>query len=216
MTKRALLGTAIALAVPVAALAAGAPESSFVPSALQVEKRATADLNGDGVSDVVLGLIGRTADATGYQTTTTEAPERPRRLMVLGGVKGGGYTRLAVGAKVLLCTRCGGAFWGTLEVPVSVKIDRAAKDIVISQQFGSRQLTSQTMRFDVTGRKVLLVRALARTTDRATGAVTTSVYDYRAKTKTVTTTGPGKKRTVTVRALGGPVPLAKVDYATII
>lgn len=216
MTTRALLGAAIALAIPASALAAGAPEASFVPPALQVEKRATADLNGDRVPDVVLGLVGRTADATGYQTSTTEPAPRPRRLLVLAGVKGGGFARLAVGAKVLPCTRCGGAFWGTLEVPVSVRIDRSAGDILVAQQFGSRELTSQILRFDVDARKVVLISARATTTDRLTGVVTTAVYDHRARTKTVTTRAPGKKATVKVTAIGGPVPLARVDYSRIV
>jgi len=165
-TRRTVpLALAAALALPVApALAAGPPESAFVPSAFRVETRIRTDIGGDARRDVVLVLVRRGPAAT----PSGAQPSLARRLVVLKARSDGGYVQIGEGRRVLLCTACGGALFGTARTPVTVRVQRRV--VIVEQQYGSREITDQRFRFRSQGAlSTRLIGVDVRTVDRLTG-----------------------------------------------
>jgi hypothetical protein len=92
--------------------------------------------------------------------------------------KDGQLTRAGVAANLLQCTRCGGAFYGVVETPVEVTIEKGI--IVVQQDHGSREVTNTTYRFryePATGKFILIGFDLANA-DRATAQVTSESINY--------------------------------------
>jgi hypothetical protein len=170
MTRRpARLGLASALVAALAAspaVAAGPPESAFVPDSFRVEKRLRADIGGDRTPDRVLVLVRRAPAGA----PSGEPPALARRLVLLKARSDGGYVQIGEGRRVLLCTRCGGAFFGSARTPVRVRV--RARVVIAEQESGSRVLTFQ--RFRVRSESAIGTRLIGvdvRRTDRLTGRV---------------------------------------------
>src|ERR1051325_115037 len=141
---------------------ANAPQK-FSPLGWKIEEQITGDLNGDSVPDYALKLVEAKAekDAEGDPT------ERGRALVVALAAKDGQLTRAGVADNLLQCTRCGGAFYGVVETPVDVTIEKGV--LVVHQYHSSRELTNPTYRFryePATGKFVLIGFDLANA-DRA-------------------------------------------------
>ncbi len=160
------LAAAALLAAPAAAIAAGPPPSAFVPEGFRIEKRISTSIGGDRHTDAVMVLVRRPPAGAPAQ----DPPPLARRLVVLKARSDGGFVQIGEGRRVLLCTRCGGAFFGTARTPVRVVV---RDEVVIAEQESeSRVLTFQRMRFRAEGAlHVRLIGVDVRTTDRLTGVI---------------------------------------------
>jgi hypothetical protein len=146
----------------------------FAPAGWKIEQQVTGDLNADGVADYALKLVEAKAekDADGDPT------ERGRALIIALATKGGGLARAGVADNLLQCTRCGGAFYGVVETPTEVTIEKGI--LVVQQDHGSREITNTTYRFRyeaATGKFVLIGFDLVNS-DRATAQVTSESINY--------------------------------------
>ena len=152
---------------------ADAPEK-FTTSGWKIEEKVTGDLNGDGVSDYALKLV----EAKAEKDEDGDPTERGRALVIALAAKDGHLTRAGVADSLLQCTRCGGAFYGIVETPTNVTIEKGV--LVVQQDHGSREVTNTTYRFryePATGRFLLIGFELANT-DRATAQVVSESINY--------------------------------------
>lgn len=138
---------------------------AFVPAGWQLEQQVEGDLNRDALADTALVLVEKLPP----KADKNDLPERNRALVILFKTPAGQWQRVAVGSRVLLCTRCGGAFFGVVETPVEVSIANSV--VIVNQEFGSRNLTHQTLRFryEPASQKMALIGLDLHDADRATG-----------------------------------------------
>lgn len=115
--------------------------SDFVPSGWTVEAETSGDLNRDSVPDLAVTL----AEQMPADADKDNPPERQRALLILFKTAEGNFKRAALATKVLLCTRCGGAFYGANETPTNVEIKNGI--LIVWQDYGSREITKETYRF---------------------------------------------------------------------
>lgn len=113
----------------------------FVPAGWTVEAEVGGDLNRDSISDLAVVLV----EEIPANADKENPPERQRALLILFKTADGKFSRAALATKVLLCTRCGGAFYGINETPTNVEISNGV--IIVRQDYGSRELTEETYRF---------------------------------------------------------------------
>ena len=150
---------------------AGVPRTAsaaagFAPSGFRVEKEQRADLSADGIPDLGIVLIERGAKR-----------ERRRGLVIAQGVRGGGYERVGVSARLLACTACGGAFWGLLPAPITLSVQRGA--LLVDQTAGSRELIQTVHRLRIErNRRVRLIGLDSSRSDRNTGNGTRVSTNY--------------------------------------
>jgi len=152
---------------------AAAPQK-FAPAGWKIEEQVTGDLNGDTVPDYALKLVEAKPekDAEGNPT------ERGRALVVALATKDGQLTRAGVADSLLQCTRCGGAFYGFVETPAEVTIEKGV--VVVQQDHGSREVTNTTYRFryEPSSGKFLLIGFDLANADRATAQVSSESINY--------------------------------------
>ncbi|MBP6824398.1 MAG: hypothetical protein KA368_22830 [Acidobacteria bacterium] len=115
--------------------------NEFVPRDWEVEAQVSGDLNRDSIPDLAVTLIEKMP----VKVDKDELPERARALLILLKTADGQFSRAALADKVLLCARCGGAFYGLAEAPTTVEINNGV--IIITQDYGSREITKETYRF---------------------------------------------------------------------
>jgi hypothetical protein len=166
----------------------------FVPKDWMIEAQIEGDLNRDGISDLAVTLVEKQpADAD-----KDNPPERQRALLILFKAADGRLSRAALAGKVLLCTRCGGAFYGVAETPTNVAINNGV--VVIKQDYGSRELTEELFRFryDPEPKRFVLIGADVKTFDRATGEGVTESTNFLTSVKLVTKTKLNQKTDKTV------------------
>lgn len=146
--------------------AEAATVEAFVPRGWTIEERIEGDLNRDAVADLALKLV----EELPANADKDNPPERNRALLILFQSSDGKLRRQALANKVLLCTRCGGAFFGAMETPSKVTIKDGV--LIINQEYGSRQVTQETFRFryDAQSNRFPLIGTDIVTADRATGA----------------------------------------------
>lgn len=130
----------------------GSSVAGFVPAGWKIEAQVEGDLDRDAVADIVLTLVENlpVEDANGIVT------DRHRALITL--LRGnGGFTRAGSNNHLLLCTRCGGAFYGVVETPTEVSIERGV--LIVRQDWGARETTAETHRFryDATANRMALI-----------------------------------------------------------
>ncbi|HXT61980.1 MAG TPA: hypothetical protein VN696_02990 [Pyrinomonadaceae bacterium] len=146
----------------------------FASVGWKLEGRVTGDLNGDTLPDYALTMI----EAKPEKNSEGDPSERGRALVIALATKDGRLSRAGVADSLLQCTRCGGAFYGVVETPVEVTIEKGA--LVVHQDHGSREVTNTTYRFrfePATGKFVLIGFDLAET-DRATATVISESINY--------------------------------------
>jgi hypothetical protein len=202
----AFLGIIFWFALPVADIQTGqkidpaklpsiaATVSEFVPPGWMIEAQVEGDLNREGVSDLAVTLVEKLpADAD-----KDNPPERQRALLILFKATDGKLSRAALAEKVLLCTRCGGAFYGVAETPANVAISNGV--VIVKQDYGSRELTEELFRFryDPEAKRFVLIGADVKTFDRATGSGVTESTNYLTGVKLVTRTKLNQKTDKTV------------------
>lgn len=174
---------------------ATSPEQ-FAPAGWKLEEAVKGDLNGDGTPDYAIKIVQeRTKDKDGVPSNTGE------RVLILGLSEGGKLRRSAVADKLLQCMECGGAFYGVVDAPSDVKIDKGV--LIIDQDSGSRDVTETTYRFryDEQPSMFILIGFDYIARDRATGDSWTESTNYLTG-KRVTTIGK--------KGRGGPEKVAIV------
>ncbi|MEP7342432.1 MAG: hypothetical protein ABI977_32190 [Acidobacteriota bacterium] len=141
----------------------------FVPSGWMIEAQVEGDLNKDSVPDLAITMV----EQMPANADKDNLPERQRALLILFKTTDGKLSRAALADKVLLCTRCGGAFYGVVETPANVQI--AGGVIIVRQEYGSREVTQETLRFryDPEAGRFAFIGADVKSNDRATGETVT-------------------------------------------
>lgn len=184
LTSLALTLTAGAVLVPAAhaGLDSGAPLAYHLLANERVEKQVQADLDGDGVRDVVIVAAKRKANGDG---------ERTRRLLVLRGRGGAKYSEVGSGRRFLLCTTCGGAFAGTSRTPIHVSVRDGV--VAVRQTSGSRVVTRQTFRFRLRADAVRLIGFDDLARDRAAGGSVSRSWNLLTGATVVRTRTPDDK-----------------------
>ncbi|MDX2044750.1 MAG: hypothetical protein SF097_26300 [Acidobacteriota bacterium] len=113
----------------------------FVPAGWTVEAEVGGDLNRDSIADLAVVLV----EEMPANADKENPPERQRALLILFKTADGKFKRAALAEKVLLCTRCGGAFYGMAETSTHVEIKNGV--LIVWQDYGSREITKETYRF---------------------------------------------------------------------
>lgn len=192
----------------------GRSAADFVPAGWALEEQVAGDLNSDGVPDLALKLIQEKPAGA----KEDEVVERRRALVVLFRGQDGALRRAGVADKVLQCTSCGGAFYGVVEAPAEVKIERGV--IVVSQEFGSREVTEHTYRFryDAALARFVLIGFDSTSRDRLTASVTQESTNFLTGKKITTVSTPPKTargrdtvRTSTQAVARKRTPMEEVD-----
>ena len=115
--------------------------SKFVPKGWKIEEQLKSDFDADGRPDYVLKLI----EDKPAKDKDDNPIDRARALVIVMQNENGGYRRAAVADKLLQCTQCGGAFYGVVEAPANITIEKGV--IVVEQDHGSRWVSDMTFRF---------------------------------------------------------------------
>lgn len=182
--------------------------SKFVPPGWRIEERVRGDLNGDSLADYALKLV----EDKPAKDKDGDATERQRALVIVLQNKDGKLSRAAIANKLLQCTRCGGAFYGVMESPANVKIEKGV--IIVTQDHGSRWLTNTTYRFryDADTRKFGLIGFDFSNADRLTAAVVSESTNYLTGVRRVSR-GKGNRNTSTTAHISPQkVFIDQVDY----
>lgn len=171
--------------------ATAATVTDFVPKGWKIEEQIKGDVTADGVADVLLKLI------EDKPKKEDEFVDRSRVLVVLAGDGEDRYRNAAVADKVLQCTGCGGAFYGVVDAPANVSIEKGV--IVVNQDHGSRWVSDITFkfRFDEQPNMFILIGFDYSTRDRAEASVVSESINYLTG-KRIATSSKGKKTTTTV------------------
>ena len=148
--------------------------AGFAPRGWKIEEQITGDLNGDTIPDYALKLV----EAKAEKNSEGDPTERGRALVIVLGSTDGTLRRAGVANKLLQCTRCGGAFYGVVETPANVSIEKGI--VVIEQDHGSREITNTTyrFRFDPATQKFALIGFDLADANRATAQVVTESNNY--------------------------------------
>ena len=156
--------------------------NKFVPPGWKIEKKLTADLNGDLLPDFALKLIENKPE----KDQSGDPTERSRALVIVLQNQDGKLARAGVADKLLQCTRCGGAFYGVVEAPANVKIEKGV--IIVEQDHGSRNLTSTIFRFryDADTQRFILIGFDFSDADRLTGKDVSESTNYLTGVRRVT------------------------------
>lgn len=172
--------------------AQAANPAQFAPAGWKVEEQATGDLNGDSLPDYAIKLVEDKAD----KNSEGDPTERGRALVIALGTKDGKLKRAGVADKLLQCTRCGGAFYGVVEAPANVSIDKGV--VVVEQDHGSRNVTDTTYRFryDPALQSFVLIGFDLSDVDRLTASGVTESTNYLTGIR-ITTRGRGNRDTKT-------------------
>jgi hypothetical protein len=176
--------------VPAEANSAG----QFVPPGWKIEEQVAGDLNSDSRPDFALKLVEDKPE----KNSEGDVTERGRGLVVVLATAEGKLKRAGVADRLLQCTRCGGAFYGVVETPAEVKIEKGV--IVVEQDHGSREISNVTFRFryDAATERFVLIGFDFTNADRATANTVTESTNYLTGVRAVTR-GKGE-RDVTTRS----------------
>lgn len=176
-----------------------ATASDFVPSGWMIEAKTSGDLNNDSIPDLAVTLVEKLPP--GVKEEISGPPERQRALLILFKTQDGKFSRSALASKVLLCTRCGGAFFGMAETPTNVEITNGV--VIINQEYGSRELSKETFRFryEQETKRFALIGVDVKSHDRLTGENVDLSINFLTGFKLVTKTRISEQTGNQVRTL---------------
>lgn len=159
----------------------------FVPSGWKIEEQVAGDLNGDSLPDYALKLVEDKP-----ATDNGDLTERQRALVIVLKNKEGKLSSVGVADDLLQCTRCGGAFYGVVETPSNVKIEKGT--LIVEQDHGSRNVTTLTYRFryEPATSKMALIGFDLKDYDRLTAETVSESTNYLTGVR-ITSRGKGKR-----------------------
>lgn len=178
----------------------------FAPQGWSVEAEIPGDLNDDGQTDVAVKLAQASA------SPDKESGIEGDRVLVIALSEGGRWKRVAIAGKLLQCTECGGAFYGVMDAPANVAIEKGV--LIVSQERGSRWVTETTYRFryDEQPGMFILIGFDYASRDRAAGGAWTESTNYLTG-KRITTIAKGKRTTKkTTKVAKMRHSIEEVDY----
>jgi hypothetical protein len=152
--------------------ATGRKASDFAPKGWRVEDEILEDVTDDRIKDLIIKLIED-------KPSSDDIPvDRNRILVIAIGTGEGNFEKAAANDRLLQCTTCGGAFYGMLDAPADVSVEKGV--IVISQESGSRRVSNSTYRFryDQQPAMFILIGFDYAVRDRADGSVATESTNY--------------------------------------
>lgn len=166
---------------------AGKKVEEFVPKGWVVEDEIKGDVTADGKEDILLKLI------EDKPKKEDEMVDRNRVLVVLIR-NDSGFQLGAVADRLLQCTACGGAFYGVMDAPADVTIEKGV--IVAGEESGSRWVSNTTskFRYDAASGKFLLIGFDYSSRDRAAGGFSSESTNY-ITSKRITEVEKGKRVT---------------------
>lgn len=169
----------------------GAKTTDFIPAGWSLEEQIKDDLNADGTPDFLMKLM----EDKPANLKEDEFYEKDRALLIILRDEEGKLTLGAVGARVLQCGTCGGAFYGVVEAPASVEVGNTGT-IVISRESGSNTVSESTMtfRWNAAARKFQLIGYDYSYRDRTNGDYSVESINYSTGDRIVKE-GKGKKET---------------------
>jgi hypothetical protein len=172
--------------------AEGNNTKQFAPSGWKIEEQVAGDLNGDSRPDFALKLVEDKAE----KNSEGDPTERGRALVIVLATPEGKLKRAGVADALLQCTRCGGAFYGVVEAPAEVKIEKGV--VVVEQEHGSREVSNVTFRFryDPATQRFVLIGYDFGNVDRLTASIATESTNYVTGARVVTR-GKGQRDTKT-------------------
>lgn len=161
----------------------------FIPSGWTIEAQVEGDLNKDSIPDLAVTLVEKMP----ANADKENPPERARALLLLFKTADGKFSRAALATKVLLCTRCGGAFYGVVETPTNVEINNGVA--IVKQEYGSRETTNETFRFryDPEVQRFVIIGEDVETFDRLTGDGVKESTNFLTGVKLITKTRLNQK-----------------------
>ena len=161
----------------------------FIPSGWTIEAQVEGDLNKDSIPDLAVTLVEKMP----ANADKENPPERARALLLLFKTADGKFSRAGFANKVLLCTRCGGAFYGAVETPTNVEINNGVA--IVTQDYGSRETTNETFRFryDSEVQRFVIIGADVETFDRITGDGIKKSTNFLTGVKLITKTKLNQK-----------------------
>jgi len=188
--------------------ATGDKAASFVPAGWKIEEQIKGDVNADTKPDIVLKLVEDKPSTTKDDIKV----DRSRALVVLLALDDGKLKNAAVADKLLQCTGCGGAFYGFVDAPANVKIEKGV--IVVDQDHGSRDVSEMTFRFryEASTEKFLLIGFDYSNDDRATGDSASESTNYVTGVR-ITKSGKGKGKSSKVSKTR--IYIDDADYQTL-
>jgi hypothetical protein len=162
--------------------AEGKNTKQFVPPGWKIEEQVAGDLNGDSLPDFALKLVEDKIE----KNSEGDPTERGRALVIVLANADGKLKRAGVAEALLQCTRCGGAFYGVVESPAEVKIEKGS--VVVNQEHGSRELSNLTFRFryDAASQRFILIGFDYATVDRLTTNSVSESTNYLTGVRVVT------------------------------
>jgi hypothetical protein len=165
----------------------------FAPPGWKIEEQASADLNGDSLPDYVLKLVEDKPE----KNSEGDPTERGRALVIVLGTSDSKLKRAGLADGLLQCTRCGGAFYGVVETPSEVTVEKGV--VVVQQDHGSRELTNTTYRFryDPSSGRFQLIGFDYASADRLTATVVSESTNYLSGVRV--STRPKGKRDITTK-----------------
>ncbi len=205
------VSSASAAVIPVGSIpATSANAAGFAPPGWLAEKKVRGDLDRDGDRDLAIVLVQDPKVGSAYGVN-----DGSRALVFARRDPSGTLRRSGVAPLLLGCRECGGAFWGASGMPVNLSF--SGGNVVVNQQFGSRELTSTVhrIRWNTTRRKFRLVGLDTVLLDRGT-LTSTEVSTNHLTGRQVTTKKNGSKlisrttRTVKV----SPRPIAGLVFGS--
>ncbi len=188
---------------PSRVVAEGRTTKEFAPSGWKIEDQVSGDLNGDSLPDFALTLVEDKA----AKNSEGDPTERGRALVIVLATSDGKLRRAGVAEALLQCTRCGGAFYGVVEAPADVKIEK--NSIVVNQEHGSREVSNITFRFryDAATQRFILIGFDYSTVDRLNANAVSESINYLTGARVVTR-GKGR-RDITTKST---VPKKKIFF----
>jgi len=188
----------------------GVKTTDFIPAGWSLEVQTKDDVNADGTPDFLMTLM----EDKPANLKEDEFFEKDRALLIILRDEAGKLTLGAVGARVLQCGACGGAFYGVVEAPASVEVGNTGT-IVIGRESGSNTVSESTMtfRWDAAAKKFQLIGYDYAYRDRTNGDYSVESINYSTGDRTVKE-GKGKKETSkkTKVATKTKMYLDSVDY----
>jgi hypothetical protein len=182
--------------------------NDFVPPGWKLEEQVAGDLNGDSSPDYALKLV----EDKLAKTDDGDASERQRVLVIVLKNKDGKLSRAAVADRLLQCTRCGGAFYGVMESPANVQIEKGV--LSVEQDHGSREMTDLTYRFryEPGSNRFALIGFDITSHDRLTTEVVSESTNYLTGTRAIFR-GKGKRDKSSTRkiAIAKKIYIEQVD-----
>jgi hypothetical protein len=148
--------------------------ASLLPRPFIAEAEYSVDLDRDRDLDVV--VVGVDGPKVAPPDDASEALGDGTRLLLVARRDPDGFRTIGVGRSVLLCRRCGGAFWGLNATPVEVEIKANAFNLI--QSSGSREVTDWVHRFRLEKGRVRLIGLDRSVTDRTGGSVVSVSTNY--------------------------------------